>query len=42
MAKRKHQITSLFHQAKLQEAQYMDARTAGMKSKAQTQAKYGW
>ena len=42
MAKRKHQITSLFHAAKAREAEYGAGRAAGQKSKAETAAKYGW
>jgi proline-rich protein PRCC len=42
VAKRKHQITSLFHAAKAREAEYGAARAAGQKSKAETAAKYGW
>ncbi|KAK9811484.1 hypothetical protein WJX72_004696 [[Myrmecia] bisecta] len=42
LSKRKHQISSLFHQAKLQELEQFEKRSQGMKTKAETQAKYGW
>jgi proline-rich protein PRCC len=42
LAKRKHQITSLFAAAKAREAEYGGARAASQKSKAETAAKYGW
>jgi proline-rich protein PRCC len=42
VAKRKHQITSLFHQARLAEAEYAAGTGRGAKTKAETQAKYGW
>ena len=68
LSKRKHQISSLYHQAKIQvrpsvrlcpgcvtvcqklalthncwqELELLEKRTQSMKSKAQTQAKYGW
>ena len=42
MAKRKHQIGTLFHAAKLKELEILEGKAAGMKSKAETQGKYGW
>lgn len=42
LARRKHQIGSLYHSAKLQELEALEKRTSGMKSKAETQRKYGW
>ncbi len=40
--RRKHQIGSLLYDAKLQELKLMEGRLQGMKSKRETQAKYGW
>jgi proline-rich protein PRCC len=42
MAKRKHQIGTLFHNAKMKELEILENRASGMKSKAETQGKYGW
>ncbi|KAI8471887.1 MAG: hypothetical protein J3K34DRAFT_416019 [Monoraphidium minutum] len=42
MAKRKHQIGTLFANAKLKELEILENRASGMKSKAETQGKYGW
>lgn len=42
MERRKHQITSLYHQAKMAELEMLDARASGQKSKAETARKYGW
>jgi proline-rich protein PRCC len=40
--RRKHQIGSLLYDAKQRELQMMEGRLQGMKSKRETQAKYGW
>lgn len=40
--KQKHQITSLYHHAKATELQDMQRKQASGRSKAATQAKYGW
>lgn len=37
-----HQIGTLFHNAKMRELELLENRAAGMKSKAETQGKYGW
>ena len=42
MAKRKHQIGTLYFNAKMQELEQLEARTQQMKTKKETQAKYGW
>ncbi|BDA48901.1 probable proline-rich protein PRCC at C-terminar half [Coccomyxa sp. Obi] len=42
LARRKHQISSLFYQSKMKELEVLETRTQGMKTKAETQAKYGW
>ncbi|GFH23638.1 uncharacterized protein HaLaN_21280 [Haematococcus lacustris] len=42
MAKRKHQIGTLFANAKLKELELLEGKAAGMRSKKETQAKYGW
>ena len=45
LAKRRHQIGSLYHQAKQMELEQLDARGAaagGSKTKAETHRKYGW
>lgn len=42
LSKRKHQISSLYHQARMHELQDMEKKTAGVQSKAETAAKYGW
>lgn len=42
LAKRKHQIGSLYAHAKLKELEDFERRAAGMKTKAETQSKYGW
>ncbi|KAK9836439.1 hypothetical protein WJX74_000621 [Apatococcus lobatus] len=41
-ARGKHQISSLFHAAKMKELEQFEQRAQGMKTKAETQAKYGW
>ncbi|KAK9803561.1 hypothetical protein WJX73_010641 [Symbiochloris irregularis] len=41
-ARRKHQISSLYHAAKLKELETMEIKSQGLKTKAETQAKYGW
>jgi proline-rich protein PRCC len=40
--RRKHQIGALLYDAKQREIQMMEGRLQGMKSKRETQAKYGW
>lgn len=40
--KQKHQITSLYHHAKSTELQDMQRKQSNNRSKAVTQAKYGW
>jgi proline-rich protein PRCC len=42
LAKRKHQLSSLYVQAKEQELEDMEKRSSGAKTKAETQRKYGW
>ncbi|KAK9826164.1 hypothetical protein WJX81_002555 [Elliptochloris bilobata] len=42
LSRRKHQISSLYHSAKMKELEMLDMRGQGLKTKAQTQAKYGW
>lgn len=42
MAKRRHQISSLYHYAKQKELEQLEVRAAGSKTKAETQRKYGW
>jgi proline-rich protein PRCC len=42
MAKRKHQIGTLFHNARMNELKLMEQKAAGIKSKAETAGKYGW
>lgn len=42
MAKRRHQIGSLYHYAKQKELEQLESRAQGSKSKAETQRKYGW
>jgi Mitotic checkpoint regulator, MAD2B-interacting len=40
--KQRHQITSLYHHAKATELQDMQRKQSNNRSKAVTQAKYGW
>jgi hypothetical protein len=40
--KQRHQINSLYHQAKVTELQDMERKLQGSKTKAETHAKYGW
>lgn len=40
--KQRHQINSLYHQARVTELQDMEKKLQGTKSKAETAAKYGW
>lgn len=40
--KQRHQITSLYHHAKATELQDMQRKQSNNRSKAATQAKYGW
>ncbi|EFN56920.1 hypothetical protein CHLNCDRAFT_143436 [Chlorella variabilis] len=42
LAKRRHQIGSLYHYAKQKELEQLEVRAAGSKTKAETQKKYGW
>jgi proline-rich protein PRCC len=42
VARRKHQIGSLLHDAKLMELKALEGRISQTKSKQQTRAKYGW
>jgi proline-rich protein PRCC len=42
MAKRRHQISSLYHYTKQKELEQLEVRAAGSKTKAETQRKYGW
>lgn len=42
LAKSRHQLASLFVQAKHQELEQIEKRVTGMKSKAETAKKYGW
>jgi len=41
-ARRKHQIGTLFHNARMNEIKLMEQRAQGMKTKAETAGKYGW
>ena len=41
-ARRKHQIGALLHDAKMREIEMLEGRLTSMKSKRETQAKYGW
>jgi proline-rich protein PRCC len=41
-ARRKHQIGSLYHDAKMVEAELLRNKTKAVKTKRETQAKYGW
>lgn len=40
--RRKHQIGSLYYDAKVRELELYENKSKGMKSKSQTQGKYGW
>ena len=40
--RRKHQISQLFYDAKLREIELGENRARGMKTRAETQSKYGW
>lgn len=42
LAKKKHQLSSLFAQAKNQELEDLEKRSSGMRTKTETQRKYGW
>jgi hypothetical protein len=42
MARRRHQLSSLYVQAKEHELEQLEKRATGMKTKAETQRKYGW
>ena len=41
-AKRKHQIGTLYYDMKMKEVEMTATKAQGMKSKAETEAKYGW
>ncbi|CAD7696908.1 unnamed protein product [Ostreobium quekettii] len=41
-AKRKHQIGTLYYDMKMKEVEMASRKASGMKSKAETEAKYGW
>eukprot|EP01024_Parvocaulis_polyphysoides_P008096 TRINITY_DN12386_c0_g1_i4.p1 TRINITY_DN12386_c0_g1~~TRINITY_DN12386_c0_g1_i4.p1 ORF type:complete len:318 (-),score=87.99 TRINITY_DN12386_c0_g1_i4:346-1299(-) len=41
-ARRKHQIGSLLHDARMNEMEFLLRESQGKKSKAETEAKYGW
>lgn len=41
-ARGKHQIGTLFYNAKMRELDLLQKKGNGMKSKAETQGKYGW
>jgi proline-rich protein PRCC len=41
-ARRKHQIGSLLHDAKMREIEMLEGRLTAMKTKRETQARYGW
>lgn len=42
LAKQKHQIGTLFATARSNELDILDGKAQAMKSKSQTQSKYGW
>ncbi|GMH40502.1 hypothetical protein BSKO_08406 [Bryopsis sp. KO-2023] len=42
IAKRKHQIGTLYHTVKMNELEAMASKAQGVKSKHETEAKYGW
>jgi len=42
LAKRKHQITDVLHNAALNELKYLDAAATGRKTKNQVASRYGW
>jgi proline-rich protein PRCC len=42
LAKRKNQLSSLFVDAKAQEIEQMEKQASGVKTKTETQRKYGW
>mmetsp|Transcript_24738 Transcript_24738/g.58878 ORF Transcript_24738/g.58878 Transcript_24738/m.58878 type:complete len:360 (-) Transcript_24738:112-1191(-) len=42
LARRKHQIGTLYHDVKMAEIEMLENRTKSQKSKAETAAKYGW
>lgn len=42
LAKRKHQIGTLYHDMKMNELKTMASKSQGVKSKHETEAKYGW
>lgn len=42
VARRKHQIGTLYHNAKMRELDILEGKAQTMKNKAETQGKYGW
>jgi len=40
--RRKHQIGSLYHDAKVRELDLFENKASGMKTRTETQGKYGW
>jgi proline-rich protein PRCC len=42
MAKRKHQIGTLFYNAKMRELEIMEGKAAGMRARGEAKGKYGW
>eukprot|EP00240_Pyramimonas_obovata_P003711 CAMPEP_0118929754 /NCGR_PEP_ID=MMETSP1169-20130426/6663_1 /TAXON_ID=36882 /ORGANISM="Pyramimonas obovata, Strain CCMP722" /LENGTH=350 /DNA_ID=CAMNT_0006872003 /DNA_START=172 /DNA_END=1224 /DNA_ORIENTATION=- len=42
LLRRKHQIGSLYYDAKVRELEMFENKSKGMKSRSQTQGKYGW
>ncbi|GAX75262.1 hypothetical protein CEUSTIGMA_g2707.t1 [Chlamydomonas eustigma] len=42
LARSKHQIGTLFHNAKMNEIELLEGKARSMKTKSETQAKYGW
>ena len=42
LAKKKHQIGTLFATARANELNILDGKSQAMKSKSETQSKYGW
>lgn len=42
LAKRKHQIGTLYHEMKMNELKNLDTKSQGIRTKHETEAKYGW
>lgn len=42
LARNKHQIGTLYYNAKMNEIDLLEGKANSMKTKAETQAKYGW